>query len=280
VPPRELYAILDEGRDDPLNFQRGAIFHRGASAAAAWNFAQLIWSISKSVVTTLRLDWPEILARSQDGMPAGFYSVVKLEEYLRLAFAARGLSNDFRTCPQRLLIPAMDLDRAERAVFGTGDLAAVPISQAIAASSSIPGFFEPYAIDGRHYVDGDVGYTSHADLAIAAGARTLVVVNPLVPLRASEGGQPALRRLGLYGIIEQVGRINSQSLLEIGLRELALRHSDLTCHLIQPAATGTPLFGPSMGFDASQTALRFGYTSTREWLERAGDALRAEFARG
>jgi len=280
VPPRELYAILDEGRDDPLNFQRGAIFHRGASAAAAWNFAQLVWSVSKSVVTSLRLDWPDILARSQDGMPAGFYSVAKLEEYLRTAFASRGLTNDFRECPRRLLVPAMDLNRSERVVFGDGELAAVPISQAIAASSSIPGFFEPYSIGGRDYVDGDVGYTGHVDLAITAGARTLLVVNPLVPLRAGEDGQHALRRLGLYGILEQVGRINSQSLLEGGLRELGLRHPDVTCHLIQPPPVGTPLFGPSMGFDASRTALRFGYTSTREWLERSGQALQREFAGG
>lgn len=280
VPPRELYAILDEGRDDPLNFQRGAIFHRGASAAAAWNFAQLIWSVSKSVLTSLRLDWPEVLARSQDGMPAGFYTVSKLEEYVRLAFEAKGLSNDFRTCPRLLLVPAVDLDRSERVVFGMGENAAVPISQAIAASSSIPGFFEPFAIGGRDYVDGDVGHTGHADLAIAAGAGSVVVVNPLVPLRTIDGGTPAMRRFGLYGILEQVGRINSQNLLETGLRELQLRRPDVRWHLIQPSAPGTPLFGPSMGFDASRAALRFGYTSTLEWLDGEGGRLRGEFGTG
>jgi predicted acylesterase/phospholipase RssA len=166
-------------------------------------------------------------------------------------------------------------------VFGDGELAEVPISQAIAASSSIPGFFEPFAINGRHFVDGDVGYTGHADLAIDAGARALLVVNPLVPLRTTEDGQPhALRRLGLYGILEQVGRINSQNLLEGGLRELKLRIPDVRCHLIQPPSVGTPLLGPSMGFDASRAALRFGYTSTREWLERAGESLREDFADG
>jgi len=38
-----------------------------------------------------------------------------------------------------------------------------------------------------------------------------------VPLR-TDGSAPALRGQGLYGILEQVGRINSQSLLELGLR--------------------------------------------------------------
>ena len=80
-----------------------------------------------------------------------------------------------------LLIAAIALDQAERVVFGAGDMMDVPISQAIAASSAIPGFFEPYRIRGRDYVDGDVGYTGHADLAVDAGAKVLVALNPAVP---------------------------------------------------------------------------------------------------
>src|SRR4029453_16480145 len=99
---------------------------------------------------------------------------------------------------------------------GRNGRADVPISQAIAASSAIPGVFEPYHIDGRDYVDGDGGFTGHADLAVEAGARLLIVVNPLVPRREAATGA-TLRRHGLYGILEQVGRINSQNLLEVGL---------------------------------------------------------------
>lgn len=277
IRPRELYTILDEGRDDPLNFQRGAIFHRGASAGAAWNFAQVLWAVGKNVVSNLHLDWPDILARSQGEMPPGFYSLRNLEEFIRQAFAARGLSNDFRSCARPLLIPAIDIDRGERVVFGRDGHSAVPISEAIAASSAIPGFFEPYHIGGCDYVDGDVGFTGHADLAVEAGARLLIVVNPLVPRREAATGA-TLRRHGLYGILEQVGRINSQNLLEGGLRELLLREPDLACHLVQPRADGAPVFGPSMGFEASRQALRFGYTSTREWVAAQGAALKRRFA--
>lgn len=108
----------------------------------------------------------------------------------------------------------------------------------------------------------------------------MIVVNPLVPLRTAEAGAPAMRRFGLYGILEQVGRINSQNLLETGLRELRLRRPDVRWHLIQPPSPGTPLFGPSMGFDASRAALRFGYASTLEWLDGEGGRLRREFAKG
>jgi NTE family protein len=278
VEPGELYRILDEGRDDPLNFHRGAVYHRGASAAAALNFAQMIWAVGRNVVTSFRLDWPDILARSQGQMPAGFYSVRQLEEFLRRAFAAKGLANDFRTCPRQLLIPALDLDGGQRAVFGVGELAEARISEAIAASSAIPGFFEPFHFHGRDYVDGDVGHTGHADLAVDAGAQVVVVVNPLVPIRARAGERTPLRGFGLYGILEQVGRINSQGLLELGLRELALRHPRVQCHLIEPPADGAALFGPSMGFQGSRTALQFGYTSAKEWVATSGAAIRRSFA--
>jgi predicted acylesterase/phospholipase RssA len=209
-------------------------------------------------------------------MPAGFFSVRQLEEYLRRAFLARGIANDFHACTRPLLIPAMDLDRAERVVFGIGALADTPVSEAIAASSAVPGFFEPFRIGDRDFIDGDVGHTGHADLAVQAGADVVVVVNPLVPLR-TDGRAPGLREQGLYGILEQVGRINSQSLLEMGLRELALRHPDVEIYLVQPPALDTPLFGPSMGFEASRLALRFGHDSVGEWLEGAGLTLRRRF---
>src|SRR5262245_34192851 len=133
VRPLDLYAILDEERDDPLNFHRGSVYHKGSFGNAAKNFGRLVWAVGKKAITQHQLEWPDILARSGDDMPAGFFSLAPLEAYVREAFAAKGLSNRFRDCPRPLLVPAIDLDRAERVVFGTGALVDVPISQAIAA---------------------------------------------------------------------------------------------------------------------------------------------------
>jgi NTE family protein len=279
VRPTDLYTILDESREDALNFHSGSVYQRGAIADAGRSFLRLVWAVGKNLATNFRLDWPDILARSRPDMPAGFFSVRQLEEFIRRAFAAKGLANDFADLPRRLLIPAMDLDRARRVVFGAGAFAETPVSEAIAASSAIPGFFEPFRIGGCDYVDGDVGHTGHADLAVEAGARQLVVINPLVPLRADGAGPVSryLRGQGLYGILEQVGRINSQNLLDLGLRELALRHPDLDVHLLQPPPGDTPLFGPSMGFEASRLALRYGRDSVREWLATEGAELRRAF---
>jgi NTE family protein len=194
---------------------------------------------------------------------------------MREMFATRGLSNAFGTLPHTLLIPAIDLDRAERVVFGRGELRDVPVSQAIAASSAIPGFFEPYTLEGRDYVDGGVGFCGHADLAVQAGAETVLVINPLVPTLLD--GVASMRSRGLYTIMEQASRIYSQNLLQLGLATLAVTHPQTNFFLLQPPRTATPLFGPCMGFEASRAALRFGYASTREWLETHGNPLLQRF---
>ena len=277
IRPRELYDILDKEADDPLNFQRGAVYHKGAFSNAARNLAQFVWAVGKKAVTGFRLEWPDLLARSGADMPSGFFSVAPLERFMREAFAAKGLPNSFRECRRRLLIPAMHLDQAERAVFGADPFLDVPISQAIAASSAIPGFFEPFRIGGRDYVDGDVGYTGHADLAVEHGATRVVVLNPAVPLRVGSPAEPDVRSRGLYAIMEQAGHITSINILQLGLRELKLRHPEVEIHLVQPESTGSPLRGPSMGFEASRAALRYGYSSVTDWLSRDGAAFAAAF---
>jgi predicted acylesterase/phospholipase RssA len=273
IRPRELYDILVEERDDPLNLRRGAVYDRTAFSIAARNLAQFVWAIGKKAVTGFRLEWPDLLARSGADMPAGFFTVSPLELFVREAFAAKGLPNSFRECRRPLLIPAIDLDSAERAVFGAEPLMDVPISQAIGASSSIPGFFEPYRIAGRDYVDGDVGHTGHADLAVEHGAGSVVVINPAVPLRIGSPKEPDVRS----AIMEQAGHITSLNILVLGLRELKLRRPDVEFHLIQPEFKPSPLVGPSMGFEASRAALRYGHASVTEWLTGEGAPVAVRF---
>jgi predicted acylesterase/phospholipase RssA len=42
----------------------------------------------------------------------------------------------------------------------------VALKDAVAASSAVPVIFNPYEIDGRHYVDGGVVSGTHADLVL------------------------------------------------------------------------------------------------------------------
>ena len=271
VSARDLYQMLDQDVDDPLNFRRGAVYAPDALRNACARFWRLVWAVGKNAMAGIRGSVPDMLARAERDMPAGFFSLVALERFLRNGYDARQLENSFRALGRTLLIPAIDLNTAERFVFGRDELASVAISEAVAASCAIPGFFEPYTIGGRDYVDGGVGFSGHADLAAEAGADTVVVINPLVPTLVGDGG--SMRARGVYTIMEQANRIYSQNLLHLGMSVLSVKFPRTAFHLIQPPRTCTLLFGPSMGFEASRQALRFGYESTMAWLDAQGAPL-------
>jgi NTE family protein len=271
IPASEIYHILDEDLDDPLNMRRGVLFAGEAFRLACSRFGRFMWAVGKHVIRGGRC-LPDVLARAERELPAGFFTLAALERFIRLGLASRGHGNAFSDLPRPLLIPAIDLNTAERVVFGTGPLAGVPISDAVAASSAIPGFFDPYTIGGRDYVDGGVGFCGHADLAAEAGVDGVFVINPLVPNRLADG-DGSMRLRGVYTIMEQASRIYSQNLLHLGLATLAVKFPRTAFHLLQPPQNTELLFGPSMGFEASRAALRFGYTSTKLWLDGQGASL-------
>jgi NTE family protein len=270
VRASELYRILDQDLDDPLNFRRNAVYAPDAFRSVLGRLGRVVWAIGKSAIGG-RGCLPDMLARAERDLPAGFFSLEALERWLRQVYTARGLKHSFVDLDHTLLVPAIDLNTAERVVFGQGALRDVPIAAAVAASSAIPAFFEPYTINGRDYVDGGVGFSGHADLAVEVGADVVVVINPLVPTLHDDGG--SMRARGMYTIMEQANRIHSQNLLQLGLAVLGVKHPLTQFFLIQPPRTCTLLFGPAMGFEASRLALRYGYTSTKEWLAGPGASL-------
>src|SRR2546422_806315 len=113
VRAREIYEILDEDLDDPINFRRNAVFASDAFRRACGRVGRLIWAFGKSAIRG-RGSTPDMLARADRDMPPGFFSLDALEQYLRAAFASRGLSNAFAERTRTLLIPAIDLNTAER----------------------------------------------------------------------------------------------------------------------------------------------------------------------
>ena len=86
----------------------------------------------------------------------------------------------------------------------------VPISKAVAASTALPGLYRPVRIKGRDYVDGGVRKTAHINLAIQAGARLVICINPIVPyLNDTAGGalDGHLSNRGVNWVLDQVMRI-------------------------------------------------------------------------
>src|SRR5262249_25775564 len=119
--------------------------------------AEAIWN---------RRDFPSWL----DYLPSGLFDNRSIERYVRQNLQRAGLTNDFRTLQRRtkheLYISAMNLDTAERVVFGHDEDASVTISEAVQASTALPGFYKPARIKGVDYVDGGVRRTANLDVAI------------------------------------------------------------------------------------------------------------------
>jgi NTE family protein len=114
-------------------------------------------------------------------LPSGLYSSSGIERYVRSILAEPGRSNDFRTLAHELYLIATDLDTCERIVLGGKGWDDVPISTAVSASSALPMIYKPVRIKDRELVDGGIMSTTNLDIAVEAGAKFIVVVNPLVP---------------------------------------------------------------------------------------------------
>jgi len=116
-----------------------------------------------------------------EGLPSGLYSGSGIEEYTRMVLSDPDRTNDFRSLENELYIVATDLDTCERVVFGEPDWSDVPISRAVRASTALPMVYKPTKVRDRELVDGGLVSTTNLDVAVEAGAKLIVVVNPLVP---------------------------------------------------------------------------------------------------
>ena len=116
-----------------------------------------------------------------EALPSGLYSGSGLEEYVRTVLADPGRSDDFRLLERELYLAATDLDTCERLVLGAEGWDDVPISLAVSASAALPMVYKPVEVKGRELVDGGIVSTTNLDIAVEAGAKFIVVVNPLVP---------------------------------------------------------------------------------------------------
>jgi NTE family protein len=116
-----------------------------------------------------------------DALPSGLYTGSGLEEYVRTVLSDPDRTDDFRLLEHELYLAATDLDTCERLVLGAEGWDDVPISQAVRASAALPMVYQPVDVKGRELIDGGIVSTTNLDIAVEAGAKFIVVVNPLVP---------------------------------------------------------------------------------------------------
>lgn len=231
----------------------------------------------------------DLLAALQQFLPAGLFSNANLERYVARVLAQPGRSNDFRTVRRSLAIVATDVDTGERWVFGAGGRDDVPISKAIQASTAIPVFFEPVAIDDRFFVDGAAERTGHLDIPAAAGADLIVMFNPVVPvyndrsavcLPSIDGRCRSIADRGVTAVAEQAFRINSRVKLELGAMLFRADHPETDLVVVEPSPAESSLFlYGSMNFAERVQALNYGYNSAVYCFIANFEALRELFRR-
>jgi predicted acylesterase/phospholipase RssA len=236
----------------------------------------------------------ESLMRLTQALPVGLFDNEPLRRYLENLIDERGLSNDFRDLASRLRIVVADLDSAEAVVFGRAGFDHIPISQAVQASTALPGLYPPVEFEGRYYVDGVLLKTVHASVALEEGAQLLLCVNPIVPVdtvRAVEAGYMRRGKLvdrGLPTVLSQTFRTLIRSRLGVGMKAYEAQFPDSDVVLLEPKRDDYRMFFTNVFSFADRRAtcehayretmadLRARRDELEPLLERHGLRLRAE----
>jgi len=228
----------------------------------------------------------ESFLRLTRGLPNGLFDNEPIAAFLRKLFSYPGRTDDFRELPTKLFILAADLDSGKAAAFGSPGFDDVPISQAVKASSALPGLYPPARIHGRDYIDGAVKKTLHASVALKEGVKLLFCVNPLVPynsdLAAKRTGEPALRLAdgGLFSVLSQSFRALIYSRMKVGMESYAKEFPDADVVLFEPANDDEVMFFSNIFSYAERRVLaEHAYRHTRGQLRQRADELEFILAR-
>jgi NTE family protein len=210
------------------------------------------------------------------GLPSGAYTGAGIERYLHEVLIAPGRTDDFRQLDCELYITATDLDTCERVVFGVEGSDDVPISTAVRASGALPMVYAPVRVGERELIDGGIVSTTNLDIAIEAGARFVIVINPIVPfvndfsstVRTLRGRRR--RRVSDMGF-PQIGYQAFKLVAHQRLHELAKgweqRYPGVDIVLIEPEPTDELMFQTSMmNFTSRVDIARHGFESVTEHL--------------
>ncbi|MGN6170440.1 MAG: patatin-like phospholipase family protein, partial [Solirubrobacteraceae bacterium] len=193
------------------------------------------------------------------------------ERYVRRILSDPDRTDDFRLLQKELFLTATDLDTCERIVFGADGWEDVPISRAVSASSALPMIYKPVKVRDRELVDGGIVSTTNLDIAVEAGAKLIIVVNPLVPyLNKFENRIPTLtgpkvKRVSDMGF-PQIGYQVFKLLAHQRLHELAHhwkeRYPGVDIILIEPDATDELMFQTSvLNYTSRVEIARHGFQS-------------------
>ena len=297
MSPRELCASFIENDSEPSEafdpawllkpaygeFLRRSIMLPGLVLSALWQF------------TVGRKSLMNALERLGPGLPTGVFSNQAVDTQLARLFTREGRTNDFRKLKTKLTLVATNLDSGEAAPFGRPGWDHVPISQAVQASSALPGLFPPVEIDDQYYVDGALKKTMHASVALDDGVDLLICLNPLVPFNATapqvakvmQRGIPAHKREiprivdgGLPAVLSQTFRSMIHSRMELGMKHYMHAYPNTDIILFEPDHRDPELYlANTFSYAQRRQLAEHAYQQTRQMLRSRKTALSAKLAR-
>lgn len=292
ISPNGLFRAIANNEQSAFNFRRSDIYRLDYREvlASVWSLATNLFRIFRNY---RRNRWTfslvDIVHILLEQFPAGLFSLGPLQSYLCRAFHREGILDDFNLLRTELYIPAYDLDRGRRIVFGSEGYRDMHICQAITASCAIPYFFRPHKVDGHYYLDGSIGRLAHLDIAIERGAKLIVVINPRVPMdndlgrfclpSLSYGKCSSIADLGITFAWEQSQRIENKEKLDLTIKMYRREYPDVDIVLVEPGREESLLFFQSpMSSLARNHIMNYGYNLSLIQFQDRYDKLREVFA--
>ena len=134
-------------------------------------------------------------------------------------------------------IAAMDYDTGRHVLFGQPGAPRVSLPEAVVASCSIPGWYEPARIDGRRYVDGGVRSATSLGALSGTDVHEVYVLAPMAstepdhPLRPHLRIERRLRQVITRALLRQAKALSAQgkrvTIVTPGPRDLAAMGANL-----------------------------------------------------
>jgi NTE family protein len=115
-------------------------------------------------------------------------------------------------------VVAVDYDTGRRVVFGRPGAPEASLADAVVASCSVPGWFEPVRIGGRRYVDGGVRSATSLGLVAREGVDEVCVLAPMASLTADLPWVPhrrierRVRSLFTYALMREVKTLRASGI--------------------------------------------------------------------
>lgn len=291
VPPWEVAQAIINNTESELNFRQTDILHVDWQAIrdALGRSVRMIPSLLRFYRRNPKLfSVARLLYTLEENLPSGIYSLVKYQAYLKRLLTRPGCVNSFEELKRELYISAVQLDTGERVLFGSPGWRDVPISDAIAASSALPLYFQPIDIRGMDFVDGGVGRVAHVDVPIERGSHFQLLINPIIPLRNEEGlvciptfsGHCArIREKGVTFVVDQTQRISTHEKLKLGVERFRAQHPETRIFVIEPPRGDSVLFMENiLNYGSRVAMLNYGYRSTARLLRAHFETYRQAFA--